>query len=368
MKKKFLALICLMITVVMCFSSCGIITRITSLFDKDGKNNGANEGDPDCVHLWSNGYVDTECETSKDAVLKAECCLCGKQNFTDIRTTITDEEFANMFNNEYLLPNFTIMYVEKSVHEDEIWYELADGNAVHSYSYQASTNEFIYYCESDGSSDEGDTANTYYPEALGYTINEYFFEEYPFELFKYDDNQKCYVYTTNTAFDPTTGTLIEVDAVTTIKLYFRDGHFLALDLTTEEDGYEPEQFVGMVIDIGNTSTANGETFANEILEIVNSNSYDSATFYCTSATSEITANDITNILTTLVTSESFYRCYEEIGYQTYYYFDNYSSTTSVSFLNNQNCYLRSVVVQDGKITSISLGVMYGSSYTIEVNY
>lgn len=369
MKKKILALICLAITVVMCFSSCTVLTRITSLFDKGGNTNSANEGDPNCTHLWSNGYVDTECETSKDAVLKTECYFCGKQLFTDIRTTITEEEFENIYNNEFLLPNFTIMYVEKDSSEDEIFYELADENGVCGWDKEEGF--FRFQIGSDGSS-EGDTANNYYVEALDYIgVDEYFFAEYPFELFSYDENQKCYVYSMNDRiivdYDFITGNRTEADAVVTMKLYFRDGHFLSFEYDAKAEGYEPIQFVGMVIDIGNTSTSISQRYINEIREIIDSGSYSDATFACDNAARQITADDIDSILSNLATSENFEMFIAENG-ENSYYFDNWNSAIPVPALGNNSYYLYNVKTVDGKITSIKLGQMYSSNVVIEFIY
>lgn len=357
MKKKIFALICLAITVVMCFSSCTVLTRITSLFDKGGNTNSANEGDPNCTHLWSNGYVDTECETSKDAVLKTECYFCGKQLFTDIRTTITEEEFENIFNFEYMLPNYSVMITE-CYNDDfsEKYYLVSDQNYAHLWSEYS--NQFMY--DSLEGFNYGDNANNTYEYILDFS--EYFFVDYPFEEFTYDEEQKCYVYTTNETFPVDDG---YVEGTVTVKLYFKDGHYLGYYIKEEAYTGESACWSETIIDTGNTTTA-GSSAISDLFDLLASNGCENAQFAIDSScvTRDVSAEELINALSTEANLAYFYSNDSSKQYTFHifptdadidfiYQFGDNPHRTDADFLSNLPCELV-VEVENSEIIAIKL--------------
>ena len=282
MKKKLLALICLTFAVVMCLSSCTILTRFTSIFDKGDKINSENEGDPNCIHLWSNGSIDTECDTSKDAVFTKECYYCGEKVSKDIRTTVTEEEYNSAFLFENPPTNFTIEYYEydSSIGFENVrGYYLSDGTALNAWYDLHPSNEASYFSyftfknDYDGFDDSEDIFFEAYTETMLYNIlppgSEYedFYTEFPFDALTYDEKEKCYCL----IYNETTNIRNEY------KLYFMDGEFLAfyqeyIDLRSTEKYV----LACMFIDKGNTSIEKPEDYAGELSKLVNDKKFQNA--------------------------------------------------------------------------------------------
>lgn len=342
MKNKTSLLLSVILMLALLLTSCSSLSK-----DKNDKNDSTKD-EENCVHYWINGEIDTECETTRDAVLRVECRFCRKKVETDIRTTITEEEYLSAFSLEHLYPNFTaVRFILDEYTVDDRWdetetsYSVCDENGWYVYEY----DEYGSYSTQEWILEEIEEVNDY--EGTSYITYEDSYRFLPsFEELVYDEERKCYVGTKQINYEEIT-----------FELYFNEGRILAVTEIWEEDG-KMYGCTEMLLDVGNSnSTARINQLSQQCADALQYKSYKDVKSFTYSTESgveftpkeELTLEQMKEIIE-YATSCTFERYLIEDGIEEYTIWDT-ENMPSVAFFDEFSHAPKRVTVglQNGKV-------------------